>query len=260
MDRTFLLLLQFDGGRFAGWQRQPGQRTVQAEVEAALSQICGRRVVAHAAGRTDAGVHAEGLGVSCVVPSGWEPATLRRALNALLPDDCWIAAAREARRGFQARKSATGRRYRYEIGTDDASRSPFRRRWEWALGRPVDVPTLERVATTLAGEHDFHRLSVRSSSRPHYRCRITEARWTVRGDGTGVRFHVAADRFLHHMVRMLVGTMVEMSLGRRAESDMTRLLDHDPAVRTSPPAPAEGLYFVGADYPGDWFVLEGAAS
>lgn len=249
MERTFLVTLQFDGGGFAGWQRQAEGRTVQGEIERVLAQLAGRRVVAHAAGRTDAGVHAEGLGVSAVMPEGWEAAPLRRALNALLPGDCWVAAVHEARPGFHARTGATSRRYRYEVGTDEASRSPFRRRWEWALGRPLDAGALDRLAGAVQGEHDFHRLSVRSSPRPHYRCRVQEARWEPRADGTGFRFHIVADRFLHHMVRMLVGTMVDVSLGRRPETDMARLLGHDPAVRTSPPAPAEGLYFVSASYP-----------
>lgn len=257
MDRTFLVTLQFDGGGFAGWQRQADGRTVQGVVEAVLQRLCGQRIVAHAAGRTDAGVHAEGLGFSCVMPSGWEAESLRRALNALLPPDCWVAKTREARDGFHARKVATSRRYRYEIGTDEACRSPFRRRWEWPLGRPLDLALLERAAAVIRGEHDFHRLSVKSSPRPHYRCRIVHAAWSERPDGTGVRLDIVADRFLHHMVRMLVGTMVEISLGRRPEKDMALLLAHDPAVRTSPPAPAAGLYFVAADYPAEWFELPG---
>lgn len=253
MARTFLVTLQYDGGGFAGWQRQPSGRTVQAAVEAVLERLCGRRIVAHAAGRTDAGVHAAGMGVSCTLPATWEAGPLRRALNALLPDDCWVAAVREARPGFHARRSATGRRYRYEIGTDEACRSPFRRRWEWPLGQPLDLDRLARGARAIVGEHDFHRLSVRSSARPHYRCQVRHAEWTVRDDGSGVRFEIAADRFLHHMVRMLVGTMVEISLGRRPERDMVRLLSPDCEVRTSPPAPAAGLYFVAAEYPADCF-------
>jgi len=254
MDRAFLVSLQYDGSRFAGWQRQPEARTVQGEVETVLARLAGQRVVAHGAGRTDAGVHAEALGVSCRMPAHWSAIELRRALNALLPDDCWAAAVQEVRLGFHARTTATGRRYRYEVGTDETSRSPFRHRWEWAVGRPLDLAALGRVAGVILGEHDFHRLSVRSSPRPHYRCRVAVARWEARADGTGVRFHIAADRFLHHMVRMLVGTMVDVSLGRRPETDMARLLDHDPAVRTSPPAPAAGLYFVAAEYPTDWFL------
>ncbi|HUG28448.1 MAG TPA: tRNA pseudouridine(38-40) synthase TruA [Gemmatimonadales bacterium] len=255
MDRSFLVTLQFDGGGFAGWQRQPDQRTVQGEFEAVLERLSGQRIVAHGAGRTDTGVHAEGLGVSCVMPDGWEAGSLHRALNALLPADCWVAKVCEVRHGFHARKLATSRRYRYEIGTDEACRSPFRRRWEWPLGRPLDVARLSRSAATIHGEHDFHRLSVQRSPRPHYRCRIAHAAWSERPDGTGMRLEIEADRFLHHMVRMLVGTMVEISLGRRPEKDMALLLAHDPAVRTSPPAPAAGLYFVAAAYPAEWFNL-----
>ena len=161
------------------------------------------------------------------------------------------------RPGFHARTCASARRYRYVIGTDDGAQSPFRRRYEWALGQPLDAEALRAAAALLPGEHDFHAFSVRSSPRAHKRCRIAVATWEERPDGSGVRFAVAADRFLHHMVRMLVGTMVDIGLGRRALSDMQRLLTLDPGVRTSPPAPAQGLFFVAADYPKEWFACDG---
>src|ERR1043166_5527863 len=126
MARTFLVTLHYDGGRFAGWQRQAEGRTVQGEVERVLERLCGEPVRVHAAGRTDAGVHAIGMGTSCTVPDRWTKAALRRALNALLPEDCRAMAVREAPLGFHARTSATARRYRYVIGTDDAASSPFR--------------------------------------------------------------------------------------------------------------------------------------
>ncbi|HMU62907.1 MAG TPA: hypothetical protein PKA66_14075, partial [Gemmatimonadales bacterium] len=113
MSRTFLAVLHFDGGRFLGWQRQANGRTVQAEVESVLERLAGRRVVAHGAGRTDAGVHAEGMGVSFSLPVKWEPEAVRRALNALLPRDCWVERVRLTQPGFHARKSALGREYRY---------------------------------------------------------------------------------------------------------------------------------------------------
>jgi len=253
MARTFLVTLHYDGGRFAGWQRQAKGRTVQAEFEQVLERLCEQPVRVHAAGRTDAGVHALGMGVSCAVPDRWCAGTLARALNALLPDDCWVAETRETRPGFHARTCATGRRYRYLIGSDAASRSPFRRRYEWALGEPLDADALAAAARLLAGEHDFAAFSVRSSPRAHKRCRITDAGWAERPDGCGHSFEIAADRFLHHMVRMLVGTMADIGLRRRALSDMPRLLASDPGVRTSPPAPAEGLFFVAAAYPAEWF-------
>src|SRR5215210_8000337 len=134
MSRTFLATLHYDGSGFLGWQRQPSGRSVQAEVERVLARLFGQRVAAHAAGRTDAGVHAVGLGVSFGAPTRWHPAALRRALNALLPADCWVESVHPMQPGFHARKSALSRCYRYDVGTDDAAASPFRRRFEWALG------------------------------------------------------------------------------------------------------------------------------
>ncbi|MGQ0703768.1 MAG: tRNA pseudouridine(38-40) synthase TruA [Gemmatimonadales bacterium] len=254
MPRTVLVTLHYDGGRFAGWQRQADDagRTVQAEVERVLEHLTGEPIRVHAAGRTDAGVHAVGMPVSAIVPDRWEAAELRRALNALLPADCWAAACREMRAGFHARRCATQRRYRYVIGTDDGSRSPFRRRFEWALGESLDGGALARAAGLLEGEHDFGAFSVRSSFRPHRRCRIVEVSWTERAGCRGFVLEIAADRFLHHMVRMLVGTMTDIARGRRDSAELARLLALEPAVVTSPPAPPQGLYFVSAEYPAEW--------
>src|SRR5258706_1203273 len=119
MPRTFLVTLHYDGGQFAGWQRQPEERTVQADFEQVLERLCERPTRAHAAGRTDAGVHALGMAVSCQMPERWCATSLRRALNSLLPGDCWVAETREMRPGFHARTCATGRRYRYLVGTDE---------------------------------------------------------------------------------------------------------------------------------------------
>lgn len=249
MDRNFLLHLQFDGGQFAGWQRQAAARTVQGELERVLERLAGRRIVAHGAGRTDAGVHAERLGVSVRLPERWNAPALHRAINALLPEDCRVVQAQEVSPAFHARRSASARTYRYELGTDGDSRSPFRRRWEWPLARPVDLAAMAGAAERILGEHDFHRLSVRSSPRPHYRCQVRTATWRARPDGSGALFLITADRFLHHMVRMLVGTMVDIGLARRPAGDLELLLAHYPDVRTSPPAPAEGLYFMSAEYP-----------
>jgi len=253
MSRTFLAELQFDGGRYLGWQRQASGRTVQAEFEAVLERLAGRRVVAHGAGRTDAGVHALGMGVSFSLPAKWEPDAARRALNALLPRDCWVARVRSVHGGFHARKSALGREYRYDVGVDPGSMSPFRRPYEWALGRPLDVAPMRLAAAALLGEHDFRAFAAKGEPKPHYQCRLRRAEWRNRDGAAGFSFHVAADRFLHHMVRMLVGTMVDIGLGRRAVSDMAALLVREDNSETSPPAPPEGLYFVSAEYPAEAF-------
>jgi tRNA pseudouridine38-40 synthase len=260
MSRTYLALLHYDGRDFAGWQRQARGRTVQGEIERVLERLCDRRVAVTAAGRTDAGVHAVGMGVSFSVPARWAAEPLQRALNALLPRDCWVEQVAAMRPGFHARKSATGRRYRYLVGTDEASASPFRRPYEWPLGRALDRDLLQRAASKISGEHDFPAFAVRRpeerSERP-YRCLIRQAEWETRASGQGQTFHVAADRFLHHMVRFLVGTMVDIGLGRRPLEDMTTLLARSDNQATSPPAPPQGLYFVAAEYPRTWYA-EGA--
>ncbi|MEO8634071.1 MAG: tRNA pseudouridine synthase A [Gemmatimonadales bacterium] len=286
MSRTYLALLHYDGRAFAGWQRQPEVRTVQGELERVLERLCGSRIVANAAGRTDAGVHAAGMGVSLEMPDRWEPERLHRALNGLLPVDCWVERVRGMVPGFHARWSATARRYRYDVGTDAASASPFRRGFEWALGKPLDEARLAAAAQVLPGRHGFEGFSVRQavvqpeirrgdplgrpnesgldradsmgSKRPYQlgptECTITLAEWESRPEQQGFRFHVAADRFLHHMVRFLVGTMVEIGLGRRAVEDMASLLRTTDNHDTSQPAPAEGLYFVAAAYPEECFL------
>jgi tRNA pseudouridine38-40 synthase len=247
--RTFLALLQFDGRRYVGWQRQRAGRSIQGEVEAVLERLTGAPVRVTAAGRTDAGVHAEALGVSFELPERWNAAAARRAMNALLPDDCWAAAVQPMRAGFHARRSALSRRYRYVIGTDEAAASPFRRHTEWALCRPLDVDAMNRAADAIRHEHSFEAFSVRGQEKPHYRCRVRVAEWRQRPGGRGAEFRIEADRFLHHMVRMLVGTMVDIGLSRRDPGDMSRLLASRDNADTSPPAPPEGLYFVAALYP-----------
>ncbi len=256
VTRTFLARLHYDGTRFIGWQVQAEGRSVQGEVERVLARLAGHPVRAHAAGRTDAGVHALGMGVSFALPARWSSAELGRALNALLPDDCWVASVTLMAPGFHARKSAGGRRYRYVIGLDPAARSPFRRPWEWDLCRPLEFALLREAAAVLPGRHDFRAFAIRTPGKPHYACTVREARWEERPAGMGVQLEIAADRFLHHMVRFLVATMVDIAQGRRPPGDMAELLARTDNAGTSAPAPARGLFFLEADYPADCFAAE----
>ncbi|HET8623938.1 MAG TPA: tRNA pseudouridine(38-40) synthase TruA [Gemmatimonadales bacterium] len=259
MQQTFLALLHFDGGAFQGWQRQPAGRSVQTEFERVLERLTGEPTPAHAAGRTDAGVHAQGLGVSFSLPSRWRSGEAKRAINALLPGDCWVEAVAAMQPRFHARKHAIARRYRYDVGTDEASASPFRCRYEWPLARQLDWAALQAAAAQIRGAHDFTAFSVRGQLKPHHRSVISESHWTEREELRGVSYHVEADRFLHHMVRMLVGTMVDIGLGRRPLADMAALLVRGDNLETSPPAPAQGLYFVAARYPRNCYAEAGAA-
>ncbi len=255
MKRTYLALLQYDGGKFVGWQRQAKGRSVQGVMEAALGRIHGgTHVVAHGAGRTDAGVHALGMAVSFSAPREWELERLERALNALLPEDCRVSSVAAMVPGFHARKSATGRRYRYDIGTDRDSASPFRRRYEWPLGLPLDRSTLAAAGAAVLGTHDFRAFAAKTPALPHHRCTVRRAEWEERAGGAGVTFHIEGDRFLHHMVRFLVGTMVDVALGRRPNSEMQTLLARTDNLATSPPAPPQGLFFVAAEYPAELYL------
>lgn len=258
MGRPFLLTLQFDGTDYCGWQRQPEGQSVQSVVEGVLSRLADAPTRAVAAGRTDAGVHALAMPVSATMPERWSAIELLRATNALLPDAIAVVAVRGVRPGTDARRSALGRRYRYDVGTDAASRSPFRCRHEWPLGQALDRGALERVAGVLPGEHDFRAFAAVGEPKPHYRCRILEAVWQEVAAGR-LRFTIAADRFLHHMVRFLVGTMVDVGLGRREEGEMAELLTLDHNQRTAAPAPASGLAFEAAWYPDDIYTGEVAS-
>lgn len=255
-NRPFLAVLHYDGGEFIGWQRQPDGRTVQGELEAVLERLTGRHTPAVGAGRTDTGVHALGQGAGFFLPERWsaDPEALRRALNALLPRDVWAERVHLMKPGFHPRRSATARRYRYAIGSDDAARSPFRRRYEWALGRAPDIGRLQAAAGLLVGEHDFRGLCAAGAATPHHRCRVALAEWAPRADGTGVTFTIEADRFLHRMVRFCVGTMVDIALSRRPPEDLSRLLTATDNRAASPPAPPHGLFLVAVRYPPDLYA------
>lgn len=247
--RTVQLVLHYDGSAFSGWQVQPQRRTVQGELERVLAELCGERIVAQGAGRTDTGVHARGQAVGVQVPDRWRATTLRRAVNALLPDDVWVAAAHEMRPEFHARFSAIARRYVYRIGTTEASRSPFRRRWEWQVTRPIDRPSLDQAATAILGTHQFHAFAVRGTAPAHddHTCDVRDARWMDEEDA--LTFHIEANRFLHHMVRFLVGTMVDIASGRRPATDLPRLLAASANDEVSAPAPAHALVLDAVTYP-----------
>jgi tRNA pseudouridine38-40 synthase len=248
------LVLHYDGTGFSGWQRQPDRRTVQGVLEEALSRLCAGPTAALGSGRTDAGVHARGQAVGVRVPDRWTAVSLRRALNAVLPDDVWVASAHAMRDDYHARFSATARRYSYYVGTDDGAASPFRRRLEWNVGRPIARDALDDAARAIAGEHSFRAFAVRGTAPPSddHRCRVREAAWRDRTGG--LVFEIEANRFLHHMVRFLVGTMMDAALGRRAADDVAALLLATDNTGVSAPAPPHGLFLDRVRYPDDLYL------
>jgi tRNA pseudouridine38-40 synthase len=253
-ERMVQLVLHYDGAGFSGWQRQPATRTVQGVLESALERLCNAPVGALGAGRTDAGVHARGQAVGVRVPLKWEAAELRRALNAVLPADVWVASAVEMSDAFHARYSATARRYSYHVGTDREAQSPFRRRWEWALEEALSRDALAQCARALLGTQRFLAFAVRGTApeEDDHRCTIIEAAW--RESPSGLVFEIEANRFLHHMVRFLVGTMIDIARGRRPISDFAMLLEADDNRRTSAPAPSHALFLEVVRYPRDLYL------
>ena len=252
-ERTLQLVLQYDGTDFAGWQVQPEQRTVQGVLEAILAKLSGAPVRVTGAGRTDAGVHARGQVAGVTVADHWTAEKMRRVLNEQLPNDVWVAAAHEMQPAFHARYDATARRYSYAVGLDAEAESPFRRRWTLPWTRALDREVLDWCAARLLGTHMFRGFAVRGTAHADddHRCEVRIARWRRNDPGApeGLVFDVAANRFLHHMVRFLVGTMLEAASGKRPKEEFAALLAATDNDDVSPPAAAMGLCLEEVTYP-----------
>ena len=254
LSRTVQLVLHYDGAAFSGWQRQPGERTVQGVLEDTVARLCSARIPVVAAGRTDAGVHARGQAAGLRVPEKWTSQALRRSMNAILPNDVWVAAAFEMRDDFHPRYSAISRSYSYFVGTDDLASSPFRRRHELVWRKPADFARLSGAASQIEGKHCFRAFAVKGTApeRDTHHCTVSSARWRERWGG--LVFEITADRFLHHMVRFLVGTMLEIGEGRREVNDVSELLESQDNSEVSMPAPPHALFLERVEYPTDLYV------
>jgi tRNA pseudouridine38-40 synthase len=254
LSRSVQLVLHYDGAGFSGWQRQPGERTVQGVLEAAVERLCGEPVAVVGAGRTDAGVHARGQAAGLRIPEKWNASALRKSMNAILPDDVWIAAAFEMREEFHPRYSAVSRSYSYFVGTDEFASSPFRRSRELVWTKPLDVRRMSDAARAIEGEHCFRAFAVKGTApeRDTHQCTVAQATWREREGG--LAFDIRADRFLHHMVRFLVGTMLDIGQGRRDVSVMSHLLAQEDNNEVSPPAPAHALFLERVEYPKDLYL------
>lgn len=246
-SRRICLAVHYDGGAFFGWQLQREERSVQGELERVLGRLFDRPARVLGSGRTDRGVHATGQVASVDAPPRWTPRELRRALNALLPRDVWIAGAWEVAPEFHPRYDALSRSYVYRVGLAEHSASPFAARWCWPLARSVDRAAMEEPTRVLLGDHSFRAFAKAGQEERGDRCIVAAAEW--REWPLGLEFHVTANRFLHHMVRYLVGTLVAVGLHERPAEDVPALLGGAPGLLTSPPAPPEGLFLSHVRYP-----------
>ncbi|HYP55842.1 MAG TPA: tRNA pseudouridine(38-40) synthase TruA [Solirubrobacterales bacterium] len=246
---TVRLDIEYDGAGFRGWAAQPGLRTVQGELEAALATVLRQRVKLTVAGRTDTGVHALGQ-VASFETDAELPPDPARGLNALSPDDLTVSAAERVADGFDARRDARSRTYLYRV-LARRSPSPFER--DRALWWPhrIDREALDACAAALLGSHDFTAFTPTQTDHVRFERNVLAAAWTAEplpGGGELLAFRITADAFMRNMVRALLGTMLGASSGRFTVEQFTQLLEGAPRSAAGDTAPPHGLYLESVSY------------
>jgi tRNA pseudouridine38-40 synthase len=241
--RNIKLIIEYDGTNFVGWQAQDAGRTVQQTVEKALHGVLQEKVRLTVAGRTDTGVHALAQTANFITASTLPPQAIKNGANALLPDDVRVHEARDVALEFNARYAARGKVYRYIILR---KQSALKRFYGWHVKYRLDVKLMQAAAGELLGEHDFRSFCVGKSEKPHYLCVIKNITWKVTRDEISVS--VEGNRFLHNMVRIMVGTLVDIGRGRIAFERVRHILDAKDRKAAGQTAPAKGLCLVKVKY------------
>jgi tRNA pseudouridine38-40 synthase len=241
MPRTLKLTISYDGTRFVGWQRQADGESIQGLLEDALARFEGAPVTVHGAGRTDAGVHALGQVASVTLTAAHDTAAIARGLNARLPPEIRVLQVEDAPPGFHARFSASSKTYRYAIRNAPVV-SPFERAYVWHVPERLDVAAMQAAAAALVGTHDVAAFQsagsvVKDTVRTMTRSEFTDLTYEIEGNG-----------FLRHMVRAIVGTLVEIGQGRRPVSSVEALLAGGRRAEAGATAPPHGLFLVRVDY------------
>ena len=241
--RRYRMEVEYEGKDFHGWQIQPARRSVQGDLEAAFSSILGEKITILGAGRTDSGVHALGQVAHFDAAGKFDISMLGRKVNGFLEKDVAVRGLRRAAADFHSRGSATGRFYRYHLAL---RKPPLMRGRSWYTRSALDEEVLRSQTRLLLGEHDFRAFCARSGRHEDTVCRVRLARW--RRWESGLLLELEANRFVHHMIRNLVGTLVPIAQGRWPGKGMAELLQLGDRTLAGPTAPARGLCLVKVYY------------
>ncbi len=241
--RTLKLIVEYDGSDFAGFQIQPNQRTIQGEIEKALQVLTQEDIRVIGSGRTDAGVHALGQVVSFQLYSTLSLEQFQKGLNGLLPEDIHITDVSESPQRFNARQNAISRSYRYVLSKEYRA---IKRQYVWCPRMEFFVEPMQQASKCLIGEHDFTSFCTANGDTDHFISKVSNASWKIIDDE--IHFEITADRFYHHMVRSIVGTLVEVGRGKISPEDFHRILKAKNRSHAGPTAPPHGLFLVWVQY------------
>lgn len=242
---TIKLIIEYEGTGYAGWQRQPDQPTIQAAIEQAIQQVSQAKVSIVGAGRTDSGVHALGQVASFRTDSTWPASRWMRALNAVLPRDIAVRASAIMDDHFHAQHSARGKLYTYRI-LHRSAKPTINRSFVWHIYRPLDESAMQTAAAILIGSQDFSSFEGSLTDNTNPVCHLQ--RLAILRQGEEIHIEAYADRFLKHMVRAMVGTLVEVGLGKRMPQSLTEVLEARNRCAAGQTAPPHGLCLMQVDY------------
>ncbi|WP_372681934.1 tRNA pseudouridine(38-40) synthase TruA [Desulfosarcina sp.] len=245
-QQTFKLILEYDGSAFHGWQRQTKDRTVQETIENALAVMTRERVTLIGSGRTDAGVHAIGQSAGFTTRSRLDARAFLNGLNSLLPDDVVVRACDPMPDSFHARFDVRSKHYRYHI-LNRRIAPAIGRQFVWHIRKPLDTAAMIQAAGTLLGTHDFKAFEGAGSPRQHSIRTVTDSTLAITGDGK-LTYDIQANGFLRFMVRNIVGTLVEVGLGRLDKQDVRAILQSKDRSRAGATAPPQGLFLMDVTY------------
>lgn len=264
MKKTVLLTIQYDGSKFHGWQRQPGERTAQGELESALTEILGEEIKIDGTSRTDAGVHALGQRATFSGEFSIPVSNIKRATNDLLSRGATykgksgalrIIEAKEVPEGFHARFNSCGKRYKYVIDLSDEI-DLFKREYVYALPlnkgekQKLDIDAMKEGAKHIIGTHDFASFQAAGGTPGDTTVRTVHALY-ISTRGNEITIEISGDGFLYNMVRIIVGTLIQVGLGKMKPEDVAKIIEEKDRTKAGPTAPAEGLYLVEVFYDKD---------